>query len=147
MVTKRQRRRRLAREKWERQRQRRVERARKRRRNGIVVGTALGVVIALVAGFVIVQLVGGDSSDGAETGAPQPAASSDSGSVTAAGDRLPYPDRGSTFQVTAPSTGVVESAARVSDPTTGHQPTAGRYVNGVDRHEASVVIDKPKILA
>lgn len=51
MVTKKQRQRQLARQKWERQRTRQVEHRRRARRNGIIIGTVVAV-IAVIAGGV-----------------------------------------------------------------------------------------------
>ena len=144
MVTKKQRRRRIARAKWERQQQRRDQRARKRRRNGVVVGAVLGVVVALVAGFLIVRLVGGDS-EGTDSGAPARVEPQDRDLASAPGDRLPSLPVDSAFQVNRSSPSVVESSSGHPGSTTADQPTAGRYSNGADRLERSVVIDKTKI--
>ncbi|MEU6062470.1 peptidylprolyl isomerase [Streptomyces sp. NPDC047097] len=74
MVSNEQRRRQLAREKYERQRQRREEARRKAKRRNAVIAAALAVVVAAGATAYAVSAVGGDEDDRAA----QPPAASDS---------------------------------------------------------------------
>ncbi|HEY6737732.1 MAG TPA: peptidylprolyl isomerase [Actinopolymorphaceae bacterium] len=70
MVSKKQRRRQLARQKWERQQARRAERARRLRRRGIIVGAVLGVALVILAGWGLIQMFGGDDTATAAQDSP-----------------------------------------------------------------------------
>lgn len=61
MVTKKQRQRQLAREKWERQQARKIERQRRTKRRAKVAGAVLGVVAVVALVFGVVQLVRDDA--------------------------------------------------------------------------------------
>lgn len=70
MVTKKQRQRHLARQKWERQRTRRVEHRRRARRTGIIVGTVVAVIAVIAGGVGLFLLLRDDKAPHAAVLAP-----------------------------------------------------------------------------
>jgi cyclophilin family peptidyl-prolyl cis-trans isomerase len=62
VVTKKQRQRQLARQKWVRQRTRQVEHRRRARRNGIIIGTVVAVIAVIAGGVGLFLLLRDDSS-------------------------------------------------------------------------------------
>jgi peptidyl-prolyl cis-trans isomerase B (cyclophilin B) len=75
VVSRKQRQRQLARERWERQQQRRAERRRKMRQRAIIIGAVVGVVAVAAGGYGVYLLVR-DEPSAAATPTPTPSVSS-----------------------------------------------------------------------
>jgi peptidyl-prolyl cis-trans isomerase B (cyclophilin B) len=93
VVSRKQRQRQLARERWERQQERRAERRRKTRQRAIIIGAVLGVVAVAAGGYGVFLLVREDPS-AAATPTPSPSVSSPAASPSTTPVAAPKPKAG-----------------------------------------------------